>query len=163
MAPMLRRLVNLPFSVAARAARAFQEREDARTREKYGATQDPGDVAVSDKPAVGPDVSGDPASVRMSAADAVAAVRAGRNAVFVDVREAVGRESIAGANHMPLTEVGIRLSELSDDQLVIAFSDTDAASTRAVLFFRERGIEDAWVLVGGLAAWKAAGGTVVKA
>jgi rhodanese-related sulfurtransferase len=156
---MFRRLVNLPFSVATRAARAFQEREDARAREKYGATPDPGDIAASASVSRGPALSGgiDPESVRMDAAAAAAAVREGRPVFFVDVREA-RRDTIPGANHMPLSEVSTRVSELSDDQLVVAYCADGTASLHATLFFRERGIEDAWVLAGGLAAWKAAGG-----
>ncbi len=161
---MLRRLVNLPFAVATRAAKAFQDREDAKAREKYGATRDPGEIANTDKPAAGPQLSSeiDPATVRMDAAAVRAAQREGRTVVFVDVRERRVGDEPAGSLHMPLSEVSTRVSELSDDQLVVAWGPDDAA-TRAVAFFRERGIEDAWVLVGGSAAWKAAGGPVESA
>jgi rhodanese-related sulfurtransferase len=161
---MFRRLVNLPFSVAGRAARAFQEREDARTREKYGATQDPGDLANTHAPPEVPRMHHviDPTAIRMDAATALAAVREGRTVVFVDIRATQRGDTVAGSVHMPLNEVSTRVSELSDDQLVIAWCDDGAASTPAVQFFRERGIEDAWVLVGGVAAWKAAGGRVVQ-
>ncbi len=157
---MLRRLMNLPFSVAGRAARAFQEREDARVREKYGATQDPGEVANSADPPRGPIVLQpvDPASIRMDAATAIAAQGTRRNVVFVDTREHPRGTTIPGALRMPLSEVSNRVSELSDDQLVIAFCEDGAASTPATQFFRERGIEDSWFLAGGLVAWRAAGG-----
>ncbi|MFN7145290.1 MAG: rhodanese-like domain-containing protein [Myxococcota bacterium] len=161
---MLRRLVNLPFAVATRAAKAFQDREDAKAREKYGATRDPGDLANTAEPPRAPEVHSDvdPATVRMDAAAVRAAQAAGRNVVLVDIRERRGGEGIPGSLHMPLSEVSIRVSELSDDQLVVAWGPDDAA-VKAVLFFRERGIEDAWVLPGGVAAWKAAGGTVESA
>jgi rhodanese-related sulfurtransferase len=156
---MLKRLVNLPFAVATRAAKAFQDREDAKLREKYGATRDPGDVANYDKPQGGPVVytTLDPATVRMDAATVRAAQRDGRNVVLVDVRERRAGQGIQGSLHMPLSEVSTRVSELSDDQLVVAWGPEDAA-TQAVLFFRERGIEDSWILIGGVSAWKAAGG-----
>ena len=158
---MLRRLVNLPFAVATRAAKAFQDREDAKTREKYGATRDPGDIANTDKPPSAPTVFTDldPSTVRMEAAAVLAAQREKRNVVLVDVRESRAGQGIAGSLHMPLSEVSTRVSELSDDQLVVAWGPEDAV-TQAVLFFRERGIEDSWILVGGVAAWKAAGGPV---
>jgi rhodanese-related sulfurtransferase len=157
---MFRRLVNLPFSVATRAARAFQEREDAKLREKYGATQDPGDMANTHGPPSAPKVYStlDPATIRMDAASVRGAQGQGRNVLLVDLRERRVGEGIPGALHMPLSEISTRVSELSDDQLVAAFSDDDASATQAVLFFRERGIEDSWVLPGGLARWKAAGG-----
>lgn len=161
---MLKRLVNLPFAVATRAAKAFQDREDAKLREKYGATRDPGEVANYDKPQGGPVVYStlDPATVRMDAKTALAAQKDGKNVVLIDVRERRAGEGIAGSLHMPLSEVSTRVSELSDDQLVVAWGP-DAAVTQAVLFFRERGIEDSWILAGGVAAWKAAGGAVETA
>jgi rhodanese-related sulfurtransferase len=162
---MFRRLVNLPFSVATRAARAFQDREDAKAREKYGATQDPGDLANSYQPSKVPTVltTLDPATIRMDAAAVRGAQGQGRNVVIVDVRERRGGESIPGSLHMPLSEVSNRVSELSDDQLVVAWSDDEAGATLAVTFFRERGIEDAWILPGGITRWKAAGGPVEAA
>ena len=162
---MFRRLVNLPFAVATKAARAFQEREDAKAREKYGATQDPGALANTHGPSSAPTVhsSLDPAAVRMDAAAVRGAQGEGRNVVIVDVRERRAGDAVPGALHMPLSEVSIRVSELSDDQLVATFAEDDARATQAVLFFRERGIEDAWVIPGGLARWKAAGGPVEAA
>lgn len=161
---MLRRLVNLPFSVATRAAKAFQDREDAKIREKYGPTVDPGDIAGSGKPTSAPVVHSDldPAAIRMEASVVRQAQKEKRNVVLVDVRESTAGEGIPGSLHMPLSEVSIRVSELSDDQLVVAWG-ADAMATQAVLFFRERGIEDSWVLAGGVPAWKAAGGPVGSA
>jgi rhodanese-related sulfurtransferase len=156
---MLRRLVNLPFAVATRAAKAFQDHEDAKTREKYGPTKDPGQIDNPTGRAGAPLVEHalDAGAVRIAATDVVAAQKKGRNVVLVDIRESRTGEAPAGSLHMPLSEVSIRVSELSDDQLVVAFGGDDAA-LQAVSFFRERGIEDAWVLGGGIPAWKAAGG-----
>lgn len=157
---MLRRLINLPLTVANKAAKAFQDREDAKMREKYGETRDPGDVAVSASPSSGPVLSGtvDPVTCRMDAADALAALRSGKPVAFVDVRDTRARATVPGAVSMPLGEVNIRVSELPPDQLVIAFCDDGVASARAVAFFREREMEDTWWIAGGLAAWRTAGG-----
>lgn len=159
---MLRRLINLPLTVANKAAKAFQDREDARMREKYGPTRDPGDVAVSGTVSAGPELSGtiDPATCRIDAADAVAALRSGRPVAFVDVRPVHRGETVPGAVSMPLGEVNIRVSELPPDQLVVAFCDDGVTSARAVAFFREREMEDTWWIAGGLRAWKASGGPV---
>lgn len=155
---MLKRLVNLPFSIATKAARAFQEREDAKIREKYGPTRDPGDVPATDRVGNGNELMGvDPLSCRMDATDAVAAARGTRPVAFVDARE-TPRGGIAGAIHMPLAEANMRVSELPPDQLVIVFCDDGARSARAAAFFRERGMEDTFWIGGGLAAFRAAGG-----
>jgi tRNA-dihydrouridine synthase len=91
-----------------------------------------------------------------------AAMAGGRSVVLVDVRANRTGECVAGSLHMPLSEISTRVSEFSDDQLVVAWGDGGDA-THAVLFFRERGIEDSWTLQGGVAAWKAAGGAVERA
>jgi rhodanese-related sulfurtransferase len=161
---MLRRLMNLPLTVASKAARAFQEREDARAKEKYGQTQDPGAVAVGGQETAREvsEANVDAAEVSMSPA-AVRAAAAQRPIAWVDVRGAEGwaRGHIRGALHMPMAEVNVRLSELAWDQLVIAVCDDGVDSARAVAFFRERGMEDTFALAGGLAAWTASGGELV--
>jgi rhodanese-related sulfurtransferase len=160
---MLKRLINLPFSVATRAARAFQEREDAKMKEKYGTVADPGDVAISDAPAIAPDSTPvDATAFRMDAAAAIEAGNGRRPVAFVDVRKANERGSgtIAGAIHMPHNEIGIRVSELPPDQLVVAYCEDGTDSAKAVAFFRERGMEDTYWLGGGLRAWRTAGGRV---
>ena len=157
--------MNLPLTVASRAARAFQDREDARAREKYGETQDPGAVAVG----------GDQAAREVNEADvsvggltmtatAVRSALAKRPIAWVDVRSepewAAGH--IKGALHMPMVEINVRVSELAWDQLVIAVCADGADSSRAVAFFRERGMEDTFALEGGLPAWIAAGGELTS-
>lgn len=162
-ARMLRRLMNLPLTVASRAAKAFQDREDAKTREKYGTAHDPGTVPVG-SPQVAPEVAHAAADAELSMS--VAAVRAAsgqRPVAWVDVRERAAwqRGHVRGATHMPMGEINVRVSELPWDQLVVAYCDDGALSTQAVAFFRERGMEDTFVLAGGLQAWQAAGGEVV--
>jgi rhodanese-related sulfurtransferase len=154
---MLKRLVNLPFTVASKAARAFQEREDAKTRARYGTVSDPGDVPIA---SVAPTVEGgDAAAVRITAADVRARQANGERIVFVDVRTSRG-PGIPGSLRMPASEIGIRVSEIDPDHLVVAWCDDGVLATDAVRFFRERGMEDTWALAGGLGAWRAAGGTV---
>ncbi len=154
---MFKRLVNLPFSVASKAARAFQEREDARTRATYGTVSDPGTIAVV---GVAPRVEGiDPASVRMPAAAVIARQKKGEFIEFVDVRPRPGG-GIAGSIHMPMNEISVRVSELDPDHLVVVWCEDGALATDAVRFFRERGMEDTWAIAGGLASWRAAGGAV---
>lgn len=161
---MFRRILNLPFTVASKAAKAFQDREDAKTREKYGTVDDPGMVPVG-----GQQTSRDVTSARVDAASTtlrVAEVRTQaktRPIAWVDVRDrdAWAAGHIHGAAHMPMSEINVRVSELAWDQLVVAYCDDGTQSAQAVAFFRERGMEDTFVLGGGLAAWKAEGGEVV--
>lgn len=155
--------MNLPLTVASRAAKAFQDREDAKTRERYATAFDPGAVPVG-APTVAPDVAsaaGDDAAWTLSAADVMAAART-RPIAYVDVRDAAAWAAghLRGAIHMPMAEINVRVSELPWDQLVVAYCDDGALSRQAVAFFRERGMEDTVVLGGGLAGWRAAGGEV---
>jgi rhodanese-related sulfurtransferase len=161
---MLRRLMNLPLTVASRAAKAFQEREDAKTREKYGETRDPGEVPVGNESA-NRDVDAVDVNVGNLTMTAAAVMAAGRSRpiAWVDVRSAEDWKAghIQGALHMPMSEINVRVSELAWDQLVIAVCNDGRDSSRAVAFFRERGMEDTFALGGGLPAWKPAGGAVV--
>lgn len=159
---MLRRLMNLPLTVASKAAKAFQDREDARTKEKYGTAYDPGDVPTGGE-AAAPHVD-EQGTPEMGALEVMGEVQAGRAVAFVDVRDA-GRWAgghIRGAIHMPAGEINVRVSELPWDALVIAYCDDGKLSRQAVAFFRERGQEDTFVLAGGLGGWREAGGEVVK-
>lgn len=160
---MLRRLMNLPLTVASRAAKAFQDREDARTKEKYATAHDPGSVPVG-APEVAPQVAAVDTSAWNLSVAAVRAAAAERPVAWVDVRGAGAwaEGHVRGAIHMPMTEINVRVSELPWDQWVVAVCDDGRLSAQAVAFFRERGMEDTFVLEGGLAAWKAAGGEVVR-
>lgn len=153
---MLRRLVNLPFAVAGKAARAFQAREDARVAAQFGRVEDPGQL-VNNTHAL-PFLHTPPEVVQITADQL-----AGRAIHWVDVRERSERaEVIPGAVHMPVLEANVRVSELPPDDLVVVYCDDGDRSTRVARFFRDRGMEDTWALSGGLDAWKAAGGAVQK-
>jgi rhodanese-related sulfurtransferase len=155
--------MNLPLTAVSRAAKAFQDREDARLKEKYGTADDPGTVPVNREGSVR-EVSApvEAGAHTMSAAQVQAALAAGRAVSFVDVRSKEDWQAgrIEGAVCMPMSEVGVRVSELEWDQLCVAYCGDGAQSAQAVAFFRERGMEDTWVLQGGLAAWQAAGGAI---
>ena len=161
---MLRRLLNLPFTVASKAAKTFQDREDQKTKEKYGTAHDPGEVPVNREgtldAAVGAAKS-DATDLFMTAKDVLATMGT-RPMAFVDVREndVFASGHIRGALHMPMREVGVRVSELPWEQLVVAYCEDGTTSRQAVAVFRERGMEDTVVLTGGIRAWKAAGGEV---
>lgn len=155
--------MNLPLTVASRAAKAFQDREDQKLKEKYGTASDPGQVPVHAEGA-GRAVEAAGEAPTMSAAACRKALAEGRGVAFVDVREA-GRWAaghVRGAIHMPMAEINVRVSELPWDALVVAYCDDGSLSAGAVAFFRERGQEDTFVLEGGWPAWTAAGGEVAR-
>lgn len=158
---MLKRLVNLPFSVAGRVARAVQEREDARVRAQYGASRDPGEIAVSP---TAPLAEGDAVEdATVSVARALQALAAGEPVTFVDVRPPGSGGGVPGALPLPLEEVGVRVSELPTEGWVVAYCEDGGRARKAVRFFRARGMDDTFALDGGLGAWRAAGGPVVGA
>ncbi len=156
--------MNLPFTVASKAARAFSDREDQRIKEKYGTAHDPGEVPISRDVSVDPMVTAATAvEGDVSMTPAVVMHEQGEGPIaFVDVRdaEAWGRGHVPGAIHIPITEVGVRVSELPWEIRVVTYCDDGSLSRQAVAFFRERGMEDTYVLAGGLAAWARAGGQV---
>jgi rhodanese-related sulfurtransferase len=154
---MLRRLLNLPFTVASRAARVYQDREDARVRERYGTAADPGDVAIAGRN-LDLDVGPEAAALQVEAATARGWVLGRRRVEFVDLRTDAERgddAGIPGALHMPFDSVQVRVSELSPDLPVVAYCTDGRRSAAAVRFFRDRGMEDTWALRGGLGAWRA--------
>lgn len=153
---MLRRLLNLPISVASRAAKAFQDREDARTREKYATAHDPGSVPNTSAPPQTDDPLQEDSSWGMDQTAILAMITEKRPLDFVDVRDtsAFARSHLHNSTSMPLNEIGTRVSELPPDRLVVVLCENGQQSLQAVRFFRERGMEDTWYLKGGLAAWK---------
>lgn len=159
---MLRRLMNLPFSVASRAARAFQDREDARTKQRYGTVEDPGTLEMRSGPSGGSNI--DASVITMDVVTLKAMVSQNTPLAFVDLRDAAAfaASHVKGAMHMPYDTVGIRVSELPTDRMVVSYSHGDDDALAATRFFRERGMEDTWLMAGGFAAWVEAGGAVER-
>ncbi len=142
---MLKNLLNLPFKVTGRLARAVQRREDAAHVERPAVPERPlSGVPGLDVPA---DFAPDDLAIT---ADALA------GATLVDLRdvEVHAAGTIPGAMSMPLAELGIRLAELPPaGTRVVVFGTSDAET--AARFLRYRGIEEVWYLTGGLEAWEA--------
>jgi len=165
---MLKRLMNLPFTVASRAAKAYQEHEDAKVREKFGYSADPGAVAVGSTQGAPAPRSADGGPVEglvKPAAEVIGWLKAKRGVELVDVRTAAERAASPGlpdAVHMPMDSISVRVSELSHELPVIVYCADGRQSVAAVRFFRERGQEETWALTGGLAAWTEAGGPVAR-
>lgn len=162
---MIGRLINLPFKVLGKVSRAVQERNDAAMKAQHG-----GGVATDnydgfeDRDVLGEALPTDfePGPLEIDPARVLADVKAGKPVLFVDVRKAPAFNAghIGGALHMPIGTVHIRLAELPPDIRVVLYCDDGKKSRDAAIFVRHRGLEDTWMLSGGLPAWRRAGGEV---
>ena len=157
---MIGRLLNMPFKVLSKAAKTFQERNDTAMKERHGLGDETDNYDfMGEIPTVPVEDNYDPASMERAAADLLAISRE-RDLVVVDLRPtaAFQAEHVRNAFSMPKGDIGIRIAELPPDA-VYAFYDQDPARARkGALFCRDRGLEEVWVLVGGVDAWKSAGG-----
>ena len=156
---MIRRIVNLPFKVLGKAARAFQDRHDAAAREAGASAADPSEDVFTNIPEFDTPDDFATGSTGMSAAAVRAAISGPQPVQLVDVRPTVNQAqaSLPGAIHLPLATLGIRLAELppADVKVVVYGSANEAEVIEATRFLRWRGFEDAWHLEGGLVAWGA--------
>ena len=155
---MIRRIVNLPFRVLGKAARKFQDRQDAAMKAAHGTGTEGADfdslenVPEFDTPddfATGP-TGLDPATVDRQ-------VKGDAPIQLIDIRTEAAHATgaLPGAMNLPLATLGIRLAELPPANVrVVVYDDSgDTEAADAARFLRWRGFEDAWHLEGGLAAW----------
>lgn len=103
---------------------------------------------------------------RITLADAKKEFDAG-NAIFVDTRAeaAYKNEHIKGSINMTTADVEARYKELPTDKKIIAYCSWPSEHTSASLVtkLQEKGIKNAFALLGGTAAWKNAGYPMGKA
>lgn len=157
---MLKRIVNLPFRVLGRAARAVQDREEHARQARYGdgteTSPQAGDDNIPDMDVPG-DFEAGPLGVTAKALRQ--RLSAGGAVEFVDVRSTAGQELPAGTEHIPLATLGIQLAELPPaGQPIIVVAADDEIGRRTARFLRWRGIEDADFLIGGGPQWSASAG-----
>jgi rhodanese-related sulfurtransferase len=157
---MLKRLVNLPFRVLGKAARAVQDREEHARQARYGDGADTapqaGDANI---PELEVPADFEAGALGARAADLRARIAGGGAVEFVDVRPQPGSELPPGTEHIPLDTLGIQLAELPPaGQPIIVVGADDETARRTARFLRWRGIEDADFLVGGGPAWAASAG-----
>lgn len=152
---MLKRLVNLPFRVLGKAARAVQHREEQSRSARYGDGDETapraGDANI---PELDVPAEFDSGTLGTTADTLRARLARGGDVEFVDVRDAAGGELPPGTEHLPLATLGIQLAELPPaGQPIIVVANDDETARRTARFLRWRGIEDADFLIGGGAAW----------
>ena len=160
---MLKNLINLPFKVMGKAARAVQVRQDAEMKSKHGTGQDGDDyTSFENIPTDEVPENFDAGPFNFTSNELSAAISANEELELVDVREEQDwkQETIIGACSMPDHTLTIRLAELAPMGVRIVFFCGDGKTSHsATRLMRFRGIENAWWLVGGLDAWKASGGS----
>lgn len=162
---MLGRLINLPFKVLGKVSRAVQDRNDSAMKAQHGEGEAGDNYSAFDNAdrlfeTLPEDFH--PDNLEIDAAKVLAAEKRGKTVLLVDVRKPAAHKAghIPDAAHIPLGALHIRLAELPPDQRLVLYCDDGRASRDATMFLRFRGMEDVWMLAGGLPAWRRAGGTV---
>lgn len=74
---------------------------------------------------------------------------------LLDVREGWELDicAVEGATHIPLNQLPQRISELPTDQPVVVICHHGGRSAQAMMFLRQRGLNQAINLEGGIDAW----------
>jgi rhodanese-related sulfurtransferase len=159
---MIRRIVNLPFRVLGKAARKFQDRQDAVMKATHGDGTSGDDFdSMENVPEFDTPAEFNTGSTSRAAAIVAEEVAGSAPVQLIDLRTpaAHAAQTLPGAMNLPLSTLGIRLAELPPANVrVVVFDDTgDTEAADAARFLRWRGFEDAWHMEGGLAAWLDAG------
>lgn len=163
---MIRRLVNLPFKILGKAARAVQERQAesdrARAEELTAASRARGGMGNLPAVEVPEDFEAGDVAMSLKALDALRG--SDKDMLIIDVRDQAGWESghIDGAEHMPIKMLGLDLAELPALTSFVLICEDGIDSRRAARFLRFRGLDESWHLEGGLATWRANGRPLVR-
>lgn len=163
---MIRRIVNLPFKVIGRAARAVQDAQAdtdrARAEEMTAASRARGGVGNVPEVSVPDDI--DVGDVAMGLQDLDALLASSQDMLFIDVRDETAWRGghIQDAVHMPLKLLGLELAELPALTHFVVVCDDGIDSQLAARFLRFRGLDESWYLEGGLATWRANGRDLIS-
>ena len=156
---MFKRVVNLPFKVLGKAARAVQERENAAIKERYEeAVASDAEAEAAHVPKFDTPDDYQPADMTLTPAQ-VQERSAKESLVFLDVRTESRTRQVPDSLSIPLNTLDIRLAELPPAGTpIIVYCEDGESSAFATPFLRFRGIDETWCLEGGVHAWEAAEG-----
>ena len=158
---VLKKVVNLPFKVLGRAARAVQEREDAAMRERM-ADAVRADALASEVHIPKFDVPDDyqPEDLQVTV-DQLKGFMNQPPFAIIDVREKNRSTQIPGSQSIYMSSLDIRLAELPPaGTTIIVYCQNGESSTLAGRFLRFRGLDEVFVLGGGLDQWIQENGTI---
>lgn len=86
-------------------------------------------------------------------------MRSGGEVAVIDVRTAseVSRGGIAGATHVPLHLLPIKIEDLQSDVPTVLYCHSGGRSAQACVFLSARGFKQLYNLRGGVLAWVGSG------
>lgn len=153
---MLVRLINLPLRLVGRAARAVQQAESERIK----AQPEPPSARSSASLRVGSpmDVPEDfePGELELGIDEVLAAREQGRQLMVIDVRTETEfrRRRAEPSLHMPDERVVDDIAEIPAGAFIVVIGERKSAhAQRVAAFLRFRGLEESYILDGGLPAW----------
>lgn len=78
---------------------------------------------------------------------------------LIDIRNPVeaSRESIPGAENVPMHQLPLKLDKINKDQVVVLFCQVGAQSAHACAYLSVNGFDNVHNLRGGIQAWKMSG------
>ena len=144
---MFGKMINMPFKLLGGVARVVQAQEAKKwtslaKRDATAALDNQSmDISVPD--------DFDPGSIVLAASDAVQLRSTGC------ILDTAAHATIHGALHIPMKDIGIGIAEVPADVRVAVIAEHTEDAHRVVRFLRHRGLDDTWVVDGGLAAWRA--------
>ena len=144
---MFGKMINMPFKLLGGVARVVQAKEAKKwtglaERDASAALDNHSmDISVPD--------DFDPGSIVLAASEAVQLRNTGC------ILDTAAHATIHGALHIPMKDIGIGIAEVPADVRVAVVAESPEDAHRVVRFLRHRGLDDTWVVDGGLAAWRA--------
>ena len=148
---MLKRIVNLPFRVLGRAARAVQEHEANSGRAPTATSvSEPISAASANVPDLSVPDDFQTTKMALSATEFRRMQTSDAALEFLDVRPSGSTPLSVEALQIAESQLGIELAELPPaGQPIIVIADSSESARRVTRFLRFRGIEDAVFLADG--------------
>lgn len=143
---MFGKMINMPFKILGGVARVVQAQE----AKKWTGLAERDASAAKDSQGMDIAVPSDfnPGPLTISAQQAAHLRHTG---CILDVAP---NATIHGALHIPLTDIGIGIAEVPADVRVAVVAERQGDAEQVVRFLRHRGLDDTWVVEGGLGAWR---------
>jgi rhodanese-related sulfurtransferase len=95
----------------------------------------------------------------IDAHDLQARLNEGDDFLLLDIRSEgeVAQGMLAGAEHMPMHQIPLKISELPKDKAIILYCHSGARSYHACAYLAQQGFDNAINLRGGILGWARSG------